>query len=190
MKAYVYSLTLVRWAIFGGLTFQGRVPSASAAWGLVRESIMRTAYVCHVKPRRLLWAVREERGDSTGRRHFHILIGDVGKLNLITLCHQLEYEWNQLTGAFAKFRVYDRRLSGVDYICKVMNLYEVGKYTNADHVTLSSSVYRVIGSQHMRERDAARIALDNKRAVESCSLPILQSSLEPCGALPNEASCR
>lgn len=66
----------------------------------------------------------------------------------------------------AKIRPYDHSQAGVAYLTKCLSgadVYEMNKFVSADEVTLSNSVYRVIGSLERIAEDT-RLALAKKRA--------------------------
>jgi hypothetical protein len=125
-----------------------------------------TAQFCHRPYSQLIIALRSELGELGGRFHYHYLLGGTKHNNKITLAYALEQQWKSMTGAIAKVRPYDDSQSGVAYITKCLtgaDVYEMNKFDSADQVTLSNSVYRVIGSMERIAEDT-RIALVKKRA--------------------------
>jgi hypothetical protein len=159
-------LARIRWDVFGTLTFKGRVPRRRLAYGHAWRHLRQAAELSERPYARLLIALREELGEQNGRFHFHYLLGGTGTRNAITLSHRLEYGWTGQTGAMAKIRPYDHSQAGVAYITKCLSgadVYEMNKFVSADEVTLSNSVYRVIGSLERIAEDT-RLALAKKRA--------------------------
>lgn len=141
------SLARVQWDFFATPTFKGNVPRANIAYGMAWRWLQETAKVCGVPYNRLLIALRGEVGEAKGRFHFHCLVGGTATRNYHTLQHQMEHLWKiQSGGARVEVRQYDRSLAGVEYVAKCLgaNAYELGKYSFANTVTLSSSVIRLI----------------------------------------------
>ena len=169
---FAYTLARIRWDLFGTLTFRGRVPRSSLAFGHAWRHLRHASTLTGQPYARLLIALRQELGELNGRFHFHYLLGGTQTRNAITLCHRLEYAWKRQTGAMAKIRPFDHSQAGVAYVTKCLNgadVYEMNKFISADQVTLSNSVYRVIGSLERIAEDT-RLALAKKRAaVEAAS---------------------
>lgn len=160
LDSFAYSLARVRWDVFGTLTFRS-VPTPKIAFGRAWALMHRAAELLQRPYSRLLIALRAEYGETTGRFHFHFLLGGTQTRNGITLSHQLEHLWFGMHGAISKCRPYDRSLAGVAYVTKCLglktagaNVYEVGKFNLADTVTLSKSVFRVIRSLDRMGTDA------------------------------------
>ena len=141
------SLARVQWDFFATPTFKGSVPRVNIAFGMAWRWLQETAKVCGVPYNRLLIALRGEVGEANGRFHFHCLVGGTATRNYHTLQHQMEHLWKVIAGgARVDVRQYDRSLAGADYVAKCLgaNAYELGKYSFANTVTLSSSVIRLI----------------------------------------------
>jgi len=141
------SLARIQWDLFATPTFKGTVPRSSIAYGMAFRWLQELAKVCGVPYNRLLIALRGEEGEARGRFHFHCLVGGTATCNYHTLQHRAEWLWKiQSGGARVDVRQYDRSLAGADYVVKCLgaNAYELGKYSFANTVTLSSSVIRLI----------------------------------------------
>lgn len=163
---FAWTLARIRWDVFGTLTFKGRVPRRRIAYGHAWRHLRQAAELSARPYAGLLIALREELGEQNGRFHFHYLLGGTQTRNAITLSHRLEYGWTGQTGAMAKIRPYDHSQAGVAYLTKCLSgadVYEMNKFVSADEVTLSHSVYRVIGSLERIAEDT-RLALARKRA--------------------------
>ncbi len=163
---FAYTLARIRWDVFGTLTFKGCVPRRRIAYGHAWRHFRQAAELTQRPYAQLLIALREELGELNGRFHFHYLLGGTHPRNAITLSHRLEYAWKGQTGAYAKIRPYDCSQAGVAYVTKCLSgadVYEMNKYISADAVTLSDSVYRVIGTLERIAEDT-RLALVKKRA--------------------------
>lgn len=163
LDSFAYSLARIRWDVFGTLTFRS-VPSPKRAYGRAWRLFRQAAKLLQRPYSQLLIALRAEFGEKTGRFHFHFLLGGTETRNAITLSHQIEHLWFRLCGqgAISKCRPYDRSRAGVAYVTKCLqagnwgaNRYELNKFNLADTVTLSRSVFRVIGSLDRMGADAA-----------------------------------
>ena len=141
------SLARVQWDFFATPSFKGKVPRANICYGLAFRWLQELAKKCDVPYKRLLIALRGEEGEKNGRFHFHCLIGGTATRNYHTLQHQAEWLWKiQCNGARVDVRQYDRSQAGAEYVAKCLgaNAYELSKYSFANTVTLSRSVYRLI----------------------------------------------
>ena len=174
LDSYAYSLARIRWDVFGTLTFRS-VPSTKRAFGRAWAHMHYAAELSEQPYSRLLIALRAELGEMTGRFHFHYLLGGTQTRNEITLAHQMEHNWYGMLGAIARCRAYDHSRAGVEYVTKCLsqgalgkNEYELRKFNLSDTVTLSRSVFRVIGDLERMGADT-RHARVRKRAVMNCS---------------------
>jgi len=143
------TLARVQWDIFATLTFAGTVPKPKIAYGLAFSWLQELAKICGRPYNRLLIALRGEEGEQHGRFHFHCLVGGTTTRNYHTLIHQAEWLWKHLTGGSrVEVRQYNRSLAGAEYVCKCLgaNAYELEKYSFANSVTLSSSIFRLIAA--------------------------------------------
>lgn len=160
------TLARIQWDLFATPTFAGTVPKPQIAYGLAFRWLQELAKICGVPYNRLLIALRGEEGEENGRFHFHCLVGGTLTRNYHTLVHQAEWLWKiQTGGARVDVRQYDRSLAGAAYVVKCLgaNGYELNKFSFADSVTLSSSIFRLIaamdrvyerrrGPGHMKKR--------------------------------------
>jgi len=153
----------VDWQFFSTLTFKGKVPrqgvQASAFFALLRT----TANDFGVHFKRLLWVLRFESGEVTGREHLHALIAGLPAHAVSEkTCFAMMSYWERLGGGMARIRVYDPSLGGVDYIVDSVgeqslrglangsldsttdrsraNSYEVGKFGGNCEVMFSHSM--------------------------------------------------
>ena len=166
------SLARIQWDIFATPSFKGTVPRPHICYGLAYRWLQELAKTCGVPYKRLLIALRGEEGEKNGRFHFHCLIGGTATRNYHTLQHQAEWLWKiQSNGARVDVRQYDRSQAGAEYVAKCLgaNAYELGKYSFANTVTLSRSVYRLIAVMdafserrgrpgHMKKRDGSEMS--------------------------------
>ena len=106
-----------------------------------------------VRFERLVWCVRCELGDQTGREHYHVLIGglppwmqsDRTPLVLMAL-------WESHGGGIARARACVDPLLGVAYVLKDLdehgaNGYELAKFGLPTDVLLSESASRILHSR-------------------------------------------
>jgi hypothetical protein len=141
-------LARMEWDIFGTLTW-AEVPPKSVQEKCVAELIRRVAKQVYKKSSLdILWAVRYEEGESTGRAHYHILIGaykDAPHTNKHTFAAQIKHIWendvreNRYKNyrdcvGHADIRPYDSSKSGAEYICKpalsARDFYELQKFND------------------------------------------------------------
>lgn len=139
-----YSLENVNWDLFVTLTLPDNLLQASEprlgcvffAW------LRRVADFGNVHFRDLIWVLRSEVGEGTGRLHFHALVAGlprsrVGKRSRFVY----KNTWEKITGAMSRVYRYNDGLPGVGYVLKGGAAYESGKFSrSADQVTLSRSL--------------------------------------------------
>ena len=157
-----YQLHRIGWQLFGTLTFKSeRLPQrvrASMWFALLRKIGKRL----EVKFPRLLWCLRQEQGEISGRRHFHFLIAGLPQA---ALCPSLNFEimslWQVLGGGWARDAMYRHDLDGVSYMLKGLGYaslaeqnYEMKKFASQHcDLILSDSFWRTLH----------RAALDQQR---------------------------
>jgi hypothetical protein len=75
----------------------------------------------------LPWCLRIERGEINGRLHNHFLLtGLPDNAVSVPTCFAMMRTWtNKLRGGHAQIRIFDPRLSGVDYVAKCLG-YQLG----------------------------------------------------------------
>jgi len=155
-KPELFGLGSVSWQLFCTFTFKSeRLPDrhrVTLFFSLVRE--MASNYGSHFS--KVLWCVRLEAGELTGRLHLHALIAGLPTYTIKPrICRAVESIWTRLGGGFPVVRVYNPALAGADYILKGLeqiqgaslqgaNMYEFRKFGGPGNVTLSESVIRVV----------------------------------------------
>ena len=140
-------LARMEWDIFGTLTWAD-VPPKSVQEKCVAELIRRVAKQVYKGTHLdILWAVRYEQGEATGRDHYHLLIGayrNAPHTNKYTLANQIKHIWeNDVKKNKTKYkpcvghadiRPYDSSKSGAEYICKpalsARDFYELQKFND------------------------------------------------------------
>ena len=148
--------------IFGTLTW-ATVPPLSVQEKCIAELIRRVAkQVYQVKNHLdILYAVRHEIGEKTGRHHQHIIIGahrNRPTTNKTTIAHQIKHIWETQVKAkrsklhkpcvgFADIRQYDSLKAGAEYICKpaisARDFYELNKFHDGFKLSDGSDATRV-----------------------------------------------
>ena len=158
----IHKLRLIDWQFFGTLTFKSeRLPERvrlSAYFALMRT----VAKQFRVFFPHLLWCLRQEDGESTGRRHFHYLLAGLPRqvVKIATCFYQMS-TWEQVGGGMARVHRFDPRLNGAGYILKCLgetadagDLYESAKFGGGHcQLMLSHAAERVMALRAMRERD-------------------------------------
>lgn len=154
-KPELHFLQVIDWQFFCHLTFkQERLPER------VRLSIffawVRTICGWHrVHFKRLVWCLRQERGETFGRRHFHSLISGLPRHTIHEdTCFAMKNQWEKVGGGMARVNLYDPTLNGEGYILKCLGMttdpgdvYESSKFgSGAAEVICSESVYRIAGA--------------------------------------------
>ncbi len=148
MSPAVHHAQQEKWKFFCTLTFAGRVPSPAYALALQSRWLERSSTVLlHETPESLLWLSREELGETNGRLHSHVLLGelqDASRVNRKT-CLALMGMWEKVTEkalglpGMARVRVFEPDLQGAQYVLKGLegvtewtlrgaNSYELGKF--------------------------------------------------------------
>jgi hypothetical protein len=132
----VYVLSKLRWQFFGSLTFHTeRLPQrirVSMFFALISKAKDFRVYFSG-----LPWCLRIERGEISGRLHNHFLLtGMPENAVCIATCFSMMRTWtNKLRGGHPQIRIFDPRLSGVDYVAKCLgyqldgaDVYESAKF--------------------------------------------------------------
>jgi hypothetical protein len=158
----IHKLRLIDWQFFGTLTFKSeRVPERvrlSAYLAMMRE----VAKQFRVFFPHLLWCLRLENGEATGRRHFHYLLAGLPRQAVtITTCFFQMSAWETAGGGMARVHRFDPRLNGAGYLLKCLgeqtdagDSYESAKFGGCHcQLMLSNAAEEVIRLRSMRERD-------------------------------------
>jgi len=149
--------TVKNWQFFGSFTFkQSRLPERVrlCMWFALCRNLCKWHRVYFPD---LLWALRQEPGELTGRLHFHALIGGIPSYACDErTCMQIKTQWERIGGGIARVRMFDRQLNGPGYILKCVtshegfedlvgaNAYESAKFGSAQcHLMVANSVQRV-----------------------------------------------
>jgi hypothetical protein len=117
----LFSLSLVGWQLFCTFTFDNKTVGKSERIKLAMFfALLRTQannFGMHFK--RMMWVLRREHGESTGRYHYHALIAGLPPhvVHWAT-CNSTEKLWKKFCGGHARVTEYNSTLDGVDYILK------------------------------------------------------------------------
>jgi hypothetical protein len=158
----IWTLSLIEWQFFGTLTFkQLRLPERVRI-GMFFAALREFADTYQVHFPKLLWCLRFEKGEATGRPHFHYLLAGLPRQGMnkgANFC-QMEH-WELQGGGMARVHLFDQRLNGVGYITKCLgesselggDVYESSKF-GGGHCTLmlSHSAEKVIRREAIRQR--------------------------------------
>jgi hypothetical protein len=157
----------IAWQLFATLTFKSeRLPERvrlSLFFALLREFCAQF----QLKFPYLLWCLRQEPGETFGRRHFHFLLAGAREalVNQAT-CFWLMNKWEKLGGGMTRIYVFDPRLNAGSYILQrngfssavdLGDAYESAKFASkACELMLADRVWKVAGWRSGYER--ARLA--------------------------------
>jgi len=166
MNPEKHLLESIEWQFFCTYTFK-RVEVSEAVWLKMYFSLVRERaefYGVHFS--KLLWVLRKEKGEATQRPHFHALIAGLPNSALHnTDCLAFMTSWERFGGGIARVRLYDKTLTGVEYVMKGVdtaftnagaNWYELSKFGASCDVMLSMSVCRHLENRSRfghRDRD-------------------------------------
>src|SRR5579859_6434322 len=170
MNPELYRLVDVPWQFFATLTFaRERVP-ARFRKSMVFALLRKQSRVWGVHFKQVLWFLRPENGESTGRFHYHMLIGGFPPSAVTPRnCLAIASQWEGFGGGMARVREYVGAFDGAAYVLKdleqsrsvaslsAMDNYEVSKFGTACELMLSESVVRLIRARIARAvRETAR----------------------------------
>jgi hypothetical protein len=123
-----------------------------AALRLLRRPLQADNFGVHFK--KLIWCLRREDGELTGRGHLHALIAGLPPHAMTTAtCFSFMKIWEQLGGGMARVSLYSPLLDGVGYVLKGCeaeyaraggDYYEARKFGGNCDVMLSESVFHVL----------------------------------------------
>lgn len=119
----IHVLNRIDWQFFCTFTFKSERLPERVRIGLFFALLRQFGTQFGVKFPFLLWCLRQESGEMTGRRHFHALIaGAQTSLRNPTTCFWLMDKWEKLGGGMARVHVFDSRLNAGSYILKQSGL--------------------------------------------------------------------
>lgn len=172
------------WQYFGTLTFAQPVPGLAASRKLVFAHLYRAAKLLKSPFSRLVWVLRAEHGEKTGRLHYHFLLGAGTLKPNLGLCFTLNNNWEKLPRCgIARHRIFDKSQNGAEYVVACLSgedtagadFYESMKFgTQGSDVTLSNSLCRVIGGRRVNEDRLRHLECGKKRRQSQAIVPMRQ----------------
>ena len=158
----IHELRLIDWQFFGTLTFKSERLPERVRLSVYFAMMRKVAKQFRVFFPHLLWCLRLEKGEGTGRAHFHYLLAGLPRQAVtITSCFIQMNAWEQAGGGMARVHRFDPRLNGAGYLLKCLgesldggDLYESAKFGGSHcQLMLSNAAEKVILLRSMRERD-------------------------------------
>ena len=155
----LHALAAVNWQYFCTFSFRGEKHCARFGPQMFVALVRTQAQSFGVHFKKMLWCLRRERGESTGRSHLHAVIAGLPPSAGPRNCLALMSQWERLGGGIARVSVYNSSLDGLDYILKGSGLtestakrwagdyHELTKFGGSCDVTLSESVVRYLGNR-------------------------------------------
>jgi len=155
----LHSLAAVNWQYFLTLTFkaENHCQRFGPSMFLALVRIQARSFGLHY--RRMIWCLRREAGEGTGRLHYHAVIAGLPPSAGERNCHAICSQWESIGGGIARVSVYNGSLDGIDYILKGSGLtestakrwagdyYELTKFGGSCEVTLSESLVQYLGNR-------------------------------------------
>jgi len=151
------------WQVFGTGTWSSPVvPRSGVQTKLVFAFLYRVADLSGIPFGRLVWATRHERGELTGREHYHWLIGSKDWHPTISNMFQMNQIWDRMPKCgFSRNHIFNPELNGVEYVTKCLSgsefggsvggdFYESRKFSfGSSEVMLSNSLVLVVGGSRV-----------------------------------------
>ena len=156
----LHALAAVNWQYFCSFSFRSEKHCAWFGPQMFLALVRTQARSFRVHFTEILWCLRRERGESTGRLHQHAVIAGLPPSAGVRNCLALMSQWESLGGGMARVSVYNSSLDGLDYILKGSGLtestasrwagdyHELSKFGGSCDVTLSKSVCRYLGNRN------------------------------------------
>ena len=152
------SLSRIEWQFFCTFSFKSERLTDGIRLSIFFALLRTQARNFGVHFKQLVWALRRESGESTGRLHFHALIAGLPPSGRTAATSFSTMRlWERLGGGMARVTVYNPTLDGVDYILKrgdelagslatryAGDYHETQKFGGSCDVMLSESVFKVL----------------------------------------------
>lgn len=152
-KPELYQLTRIRWQFFGSLTFRVAELPERVRLSMWFTAARKTAENFGLYFPTLPWCLRQEEGETTGRRHFHVLLGGLPSRAVTKSTNfALMAGWESVGGGMARYRIFDRTLNGVDYVCKCLGMSGADVYESAKFGSKSSGLMLSKGAEKILQR--------------------------------------
>jgi len=185
----LHALAAVNWQYFCNFSFRSEKHCAWFGPQMFLALVRTQARSFRVHFTEILWCLRRERGESTGRWHQHAVIAGLPPSAGARNCLAVMSQWESLGGGMARVSVYNSSLDGLDYILKGSGLtestasrwagdyHELSKFGGSCDVTLSKSVCRYLRN---RSRSGWRgIGGHETRGTDTASSTV-QSGVSKC----------
>jgi len=184
----LYYLARVRWQVWAGFSFKGATPPVERIRVSMWFATMRTvAEELGIYFPSLLWCLRQEKGETTYREHFHALIaGFPEQMVNIGTCFFIQKTWAAVGGGKAPVHLFDRSLAGIDYVCKCLgeveeaalagDIYESNKFGSGScELMLSDSLKKCLSKESLvAERRLRRV---KRKAARRFALQVSSSGV-------------
>jgi hypothetical protein len=186
MSPAAYHAQQEPWRFFCTLTFAGKLPAPALAVALQMRWLERSAKLLRTDLDQLAWLSREELGETNGRLHLHVLLGELSDADRVNsrTCLALMAKWETVTegrlglAGMARVRVFEPNLRGANYVLKGLdevgdwclrgaNVYEVRKFDGSIGRTVRLARHVLVrwgrekgnkyGQQARSMRDAASV---------------------------------
>lgn len=156
MNPELFTLTQIDWEFFATLTFKQEKLSDTVRIKMFFAWLRTQCEHGGIHFHKLLWFVRMERGELTGRKHFHALLaGFTSRHRTTTTCFAMMKDWEKHGGGMARVYQWSNSLDGVDYLLKELqaeavkireagNFYEAQKFGGSCDLMLSKSLVTVL----------------------------------------------
>jgi len=154
MNPEVFTLSDIRWQLFASLTFKSEKLTDAVRTKMFFALLRKQAKAFGVHFKHIIWCLRAERGEATGRKHLHALIAGLPRHAATTAtCFSFMRIWEKLGGGMARVSLYSPLLDGVGYVLKGTeaeyaraggDFYETRKFGGDCDVMLSESIFRVM----------------------------------------------
>ena len=150
----LHALAAVNWQYFCTFSFRSEKHCARFGPRMFVALVRTQARSFRVHFSEILWCLRRESGEATGRLHLHAVIAGLPPSAGARNCLALMSQWEKLGGGIARVSEYNSSLDGLDYILKGSGLteskatrwagdyHELSKFGGWCDVTLSESVGR------------------------------------------------
>lgn len=138
------SLSKIGWQFFCSLTLKKELRNDDWAvkkfFALGRE----VSSWNHIHFKSLVWCLRSEDGEATGRRHYHALLAGLPEHTIHRgTCFAIKKFWEYLGGGFARVYVFNPTLDGVGYILKGLDNLDEAQAKHTGVHSLSQSIYEM-----------------------------------------------
>jgi hypothetical protein len=119
MNPELFTLSQIDWQFFATFTFKSDKISDAVRVKMFFAWLRTQSEYGRVHFSQLLWFLRAERGEQTGRKHFHALISGLPNwMRNTDTCFSMMAAWEKHGGGMARIFLYDGALSGVEYSLK------------------------------------------------------------------------